>query len=225
MGRDRFWNDYYLFACSDAQKETESDLAFLRGQKTHAAQGFVGFCDTLQPFDREVFVHASLKRFHPRAALVRGEALSAAERELVEAGDAWRLEFDPAIPGRRTNPHRLATAFAEALAELGARSESAASVGAGGSTNVAMEVIAGEWSVKTFAESRKLPTYYHLIRSEDRSLRLNTSVEAWLGIASQTEWDLASAGDEELVRSSFRTACERFFTGMLPRLIDLKATG
>lgn len=87
---DEFAVRYYRWALEDTSREVRENFSLLRSIKSALPIRAVAFLESFPDADRLGAATAPVKRFHPRALMLSGESLDAADREIDERYRATR---------------------------------------------------------------------------------------------------------------------------------------
>lgn len=209
------------------RRELAEDFRLLRTVKNGNAIRTLAYLERLSFEQQLELFQAQLKAFHPIAAAILGEELTHEEKLLLEKkSDAllqpFPLELEMAGEpfGEKRIPRMNRRLFARlARKELEARLEPPVEKRRqGGWFTVA---ICG-WKVSTDVSYGSPPYYFHHIgKGQTERLVEHVSFLSWLGISSQTTWELAREGAELQTAQSLATLCSHFLDAVPALLSDL----
>lgn len=215
QARDEFAVRYYQWALGDARREVSEAFRLVRSIKDALAMRSLAYLERLLPIEQIELLTALIKRFHPRAVELTGERLTAREEGLMKTKDdailllqlPMEAELGPLSPNKRPrmSRSRFATLLKKQMADLLGTPPAAVKQAGMFRTGI------GDWTLSTIVTYGSPPVYTQNIRVAERwSLQEAISVLSWLGIAGQTSWDLARAGDEAETARSIRNCCAHF---------------
>ena len=196
-------------------------LSLIRSVKGTSALRAETHLQRLSPIERVEVLEALTKRFHPRAMAITGDTLSARQTALLEKKERAvreiRLPLEAAADSTqktaRMSSSRLRTLAKRELAPLGELVPMTSRVSR-------YENRIGSWTVHTIVSIGSPCYYLQYIRADAAtSLQEGISVLAWLGVAGQTTWDLARAGDEKETIGSIAKASFHFLRAA-PELLE-----
>jgi hypothetical protein len=198
---------YYAWALAEAQAQMVSGFPLVSLVRGSAAVRFAAYVEGLTRQQQSTLTVAMVKRFHSEATTRAGHYLTDDERVLLDSKDAAVLrplpiekdiEGDGFLPGKpRMHRSRFATQMRKHLTP-----DFGAPVLRRGASHW-YESKLESWRIKTEVRLGSPPFYFQSIESEEGVAVLeHVSLLSWLGISSQTTWDLARDGDEaEVARS------------------------
>ncbi len=224
---------YYRWASGDFRREIQEDFPFLRRIKGRASLRLMAAMKSLQREEQMRFSTALVKRFHPQALAITGEYLTAEENELVQryvdsilVPTKEEQEIDRRIQAGtlclKLNKKELATLINRELQMiLGSPSK------VRGSREWWYLASIGDWNVHTNVNvaGRHLYQldYHHRIGTVDHSCYLAqwATFLSWLGVSSQTTWDLLTESDTPEAVETLALLCSHFMQAVLDLLDGL----
>jgi hypothetical protein len=216
-----FGERYYRWALADARREVAEGFRFVRSVKGVIAQRFLAYVELLSPIERVELMSAMVRRFHRQAGHAADEPLTDREHAMLDRKDGEMLRprspgHEPAMRASRgSNKRRLASGVHERLVQIPRLVNT-------GAVGERYEIRIGSWSVFTSLSYGRPPYYCHYIRDDSsRSLLEWGSLFSWLGIAGQTTWDLAQAGDAKETAEAMASVCNHFLGSVSELLTDL----
>lgn len=213
--KEEFAVRYYRWALEDARREVSEGFRLVRSIKDALAMRTVAYLERLSLIEQIELLSALIKRFHPRAVELTSERMSLREEGLMKAKDDAILslhlpieaELGPFSPNKRPrmSRSRFATLLKKEMVDLFGEPPPADKKAGFFRTPI------GDWTFSTSVSYGSPPLYLQSIRATERwYLQEYVSVLSWLGIAGQTSWDLARAGDEAETVHSIRNCCAHF---------------
>lgn len=222
---------YYRWALGDFRREIQEDFPFLRRIKGRASLRLLAAMEPLRREEQIRFSVALVKRFHPQALEVTGEYSTIEENELIRGyvdsilvPTRKEQEIDRQIQEGslrlEVNKKELADLIkAELQPILGSPSE----VWGPGEWWYVTPI--ANWSVRTSVnvagKSGYQLDYHHRVGivAPPRYLVQWTSVLSWLGISSQTIWDLLTKSDASEAARTLALLCSHFIQAV-PGLLE-----
>ena len=219
--QDEFLARFYRWAKEFSQDQFDQGFPALKEIKNRNARNFVGFAESLNRRDRNLFRIARLKRFHPRAAELAKEIMSPEEDTLLRRYSLVRnvSPFESSTKEKRMPKAQFRTVLLNRLRSiLGDPIE-----GPNKSEEWEYRIPIGPWIVGTRIDiggrSRMLGYGHSIWASEYIVLHGQISILNWMGIASQTDWASVSEADTEKTLESVERLC-KIFIGVVPRLLE-----
>jgi hypothetical protein len=204
MTKAEFAQRYLAWALEMARQEVDHELQMVRSISGISARKALRFLNRL-PLERRREALATLvRRFHAPASL------NSDDRRLVEEYLAsCRLPLDGSSSGVRGFSMAL-QAGVESL-ELGEAERVDAEMWS------YRQLFDGGLELQTYVRYSHPVLYFHHVRKEGQILQKQISLLSWLGITSQTMWDLAAPDDDQVKQSL--CACIDAFRSSLPTLV------
>jgi hypothetical protein len=217
--KEEFRRRFYEWALDDMRREIAEDFRLIRMVKGRIAIRTIHHFQSLLFSDQLELFDAMVKRFHKPDSLTSQERVVLARRDEsllrsvpIEAELEGETYGERQIP--RMNRSRFATLAKRELASVLGPEVSRSGVVATYRTAI------GPWTLSTVVSYGSPPYYFqHIQLPERKSLMQHVSVLLWLGISSQTTWDVARLGDEVETASSIATLCTHFLAAA-PRLLS-----
>ena len=221
--RDTLLVRYYKWSLRQWDVELARDLSALRGLRAHAAERFLGALERLGREQAGAVAVALTKRFHPDAARLLGEELSAREDGLLADLDTYRHLWGNSNPTKMGMPvgqrRGLLPRVRDRLKELGQPATM-------GPLEWRYELRIGSWTLQTYVDFGGRHgdlTYDHrLFADSDLGLPGFISVLSWLGI-SNTKWRIVDESDADFATGriaalslEFINAVPELTTGLIP---------
>ena len=210
--RDAFYLNYYHWAQRDFRWQVENNFSLLRALRGRMVQRFMAYITSLNKEQQLELGSAIVKRFHPTAMSLQGEQLTIKEQGLCDVVTrivTTALPDEPDdVPGK-INKKTFSGMIKDSLRPVcGDVSEKL------GPHDWKYETVCGNWVIHTFVDVggryRQL-AYHHSIGTVDgKQLTSVISILSWLGIASQTVWDLMTVQDMEEAAQSLAKVCSHF---------------
>jgi hypothetical protein len=232
--KEVFAGRYYPWAGSEFEREIAEgfpNLGLFNAGESRTVLDFMRGLDTLSRLE---LARGLLKRFHPEGVKILGETVSDVEKSLVAQLDDFRLiknaksMVDSGI--KLANKAKLRkTMLAKFKSEFGAQCSELELVGLDPELDFHMECRG--WVLKTHFEfngkHRQLQYWHDIIsptvikpnRVPAMTLDQFISINGWLGVCSQTQWEYITQEDIELACNAAIKFCGRFF-GIAPRLLE-----
>lgn len=215
MVHQEFFVRFYEWSLADALREMEAGFPLVSRITGGHGRRFISALEEVSPGAREELLRLVVRRFHSVAMEILGTQLTDEDllilEDLQEKRMSWRFPPTKGVRGR------LLRTVLEATPPY--RSDSKMRPSDLGPSVLGFQVDVGSWTVSTYVDTSKYPTYYHSIRASREFLQSQISVQSWMGIASETEWNLAAPGDEESIALTMREAFKRFLV-VVPSLLD-----
>ena len=236
--QEEFWVRYYRWARSEFEREIDEAFPSLGLFNTGANRATLQFMRKLNGADRRTLAHSLLKRFHPDAVSALDEQMSNDEKSLLSRLDDFRLTEDvenvsrsPASNGskvvssgklRRMILTKFKSAFGHQCFDLDL---------VGLDPELIFKMKCCGWILETrfeFKGKHRQIHYWHDIvsptviepyRAPAMIVDQFISLDAWLGICSQTEWGFLTNYDAEPACDSTIKFCGRFFE-VAPMLLE-----
>ena len=194
----------YSWAKSVLERELESDFALIRRVRCASA---IATCEILSEYsalERRELLFTSLRVFHPDAARMLGETPSQEEhqnfdrlrrRHLDRAAELlYRARESP--PDKRTLRSVATRSLKDVFGEP---------TGRAGRANIWYEKAYGAWTLRTAFKFAPHPSYWHQVIDASRAPILSPiSLLPLVGFFSETVWDAAIRGEEELTALAMR---------------------
>lgn len=239
---DEFALRLYRWALTNAEGELSRGFPLIRRVKNENAFRFLELVDTVPHHERKVLCRALVKRFHPRAVQLCGEALSSEETRFVSLYTKEFLQKDHPLLGTvhvasntvmklremensgkisfRLNKRRFKRALITYLAPvLGSKYERW-----GGFREWRYMSSIGRWLVFTHIDigGRRQVGYHHTITTDNGSfLHKGISILGWLGISSQTTWDFLTESEMDEGAETLAAICSSFLGSSHELLVGL----
>jgi len=84
---------FYRWALDEFMREHQQDYPLLRSMRDSAASGLIAYISTLSPQEAIILIAALVKRFHPTATALLGEALSSDENARLAEWNRCSMSF------------------------------------------------------------------------------------------------------------------------------------
>jgi len=222
---------YYRWALGDFHREIQEGFPLLRRIKGRSSLRLLAAMEPLQRDEQMRFSTALVKRFHPQAMTITGEGLTAEEDELLQryvdsilVPAKEEREIDRQVQAGTLrlslNKKEFVTLINRELQMvLGSPSQ------VQGSRELWYATRIGNWNVQTNinVSGRYLYQldYHHRIGTTDHSCYLAqwATFLSWLGVSSQTTWDLLTQSDVPEAVETLALLCSHFMQAA-PRLLE-----
>jgi len=216
--RDEFAVRYYHWALEDARSQVEGNLEALRAIRGSSAIRSVAYLDSLTREGQMEVLGALIKVFHPRAVVLTGKPKTEREERLVAEAIERRRGENPLEASlgerKRMKPREFTVAAKPALASLlGGTVEELVPKTEQFTTRL------GNWNLKTVIKYSRPVSYLHRIEDETgHRIADSISILSWLGLSSQTLFDLIPEGEEQQAARTIVELCARFKNAALQLL-------
>ena len=242
--RDQFMMRFYQWARVDANREHSQDFPYLGRIKSSSALRFMEYFGALSEQQKPIAMRAMVKRFHQKGATLSGDAIAPDEQTIIEGYLSWKqvripgtskAAWDPCSKAERqlreleragslefkVNRGKLRGILVESLSPIiGERDQSWM---AGDTWRHCLRI--GDWLVLTCFDTggrnRQLAYDHTICVREHVYLLERTSILSWLGISSQTEWDLVTNSELQDVADTLIHLCRHFLLALPDLLVGL----
>ncbi len=211
----RFEMNFYGWAMKDFHNEIGTGYKLLAKVRSSLVVRYLEFAKEISKDDEKTLATGLIKKFHPVAASLMGERMT--EREDFLIGGLLSGQLQGLLPKAQWKRSQLKNALRQSINELYGEHIHSWS---GGEAEFRTQVKG--WTIRTRLDvggSSFHFSYDHLIQDKDsKDLPIfPLSVLAWLGIASQTNWDTSETMEQ--IVEGFTAVCSHFFTAV-PELLD-----
>ncbi len=203
---------FYRWSLQDSAREFSERFKKIRRITSEPVRRFIEFAEGLPLPQQRSLSKALVKRFHPRAIQLTKDFLDATEESLVQtfldATEPCGRDKNSAaglIVGQRDLRKALKGALVSRLGEPDPTWANPAEWRF-------LHTVHG-WTVFTYVDlGGRIHhlTYSHCIRAGKSSLIEHTSILYWMGVMSQTSWEIMSSSQTEEVADSLVDLCTHF---------------
>jgi hypothetical protein len=217
--KEVFQSRFYGWALDDMRREIAEEFRLIRMVKGRVAIRTIHYFQNLLLSDQLELFEAMLKRFHkPNSLTSQENAVLARKDEALLRSVPIEVELEGEPYGEERIPRMNRSRFA-ALANKELSSVLGPEVTRSGVVATYRTTIE-PWILSTVVSYGSPPYYFqHIELPQRKPLMQHVSVLLWLGISSQTTWDVARLGDEKETASSIATLCAHFLAAA-PRLLS-----
>ena len=226
--RDIFAVRFYQWAKQDALREINDGFPFLKTIKGSIPMRHLEIMEALHPDKCLRFAIARVKLSHPKAVEITGEFQTPEEKDLIQEycnlarqssqfeNEIWRQRYFGSGPIKKVNKKKFAVLLENELARTFENSTLQQ-----GANIIAIETQVGNWTVSTRVRSGQPPGYLQHIRAiEPVYLVEAVSMLSWMGICSQTDWNLLLTDEDAAQATKSITSICLHFTQAVPGLLD-----